>query len=117
MRADAEGILAWARDAIAAVEATASLGKCPDWGHCLPDCHHDERDGADPQAAERQAKLTLRRCAGDRELLDLHGGNMHSCPAKDETNYLDEWTHFGYGDTCPVVQTIAEGYGWTEGEQ
>lgn len=59
----------------------------------------------------------LRRCAADRQLLDLHGGSMHSCPAKDETGYLDEWTQFGYGDTCPVVQTIAEGYGWTEGER
>ncbi|MFF1444080.1 hypothetical protein [Streptomyces sp. NPDC058295] len=58
-----------------------------------------------------------RRCAADRKLLDLHAGNMHSCPAKDETGYLDEWTHFGYEDTCPVVQGLADGYGWTEGQR
>ncbi|GFE20106.1 hypothetical protein [Streptomyces nigrescens] len=114
---DSKKILAWTRDAIAEVEATASLGKCPDWGHCTPDCHHDEPDGITPQAAERQAQLTLWHCAGDRELLELHGGSMHSCPAKDDTGYLDEWTQFGYGDTCPVVQRIAEGYGWTDAGQ
>lgn len=114
---DIAALLAWTRDAIAAVKAAASLGTCPDWGHCTPDCHHDERDGIDPQAAERQAQVALRRCALDRELLDLHGGNMHSCPAKDDTGYLDEWTQFGYSDTCPVVQGIAEAYGWTDARQ
>ncbi|MFD8384274.1 hypothetical protein ACFV2X_38130 [Streptomyces sp. NPDC059679] len=59
----------------------------------------------------------LRRCAADRKLLDLHGGRMHSCPAKDETGYLDEWKQFDHGDICPAVQLLAEGYGWTEGER
>lgn len=59
----------------------------------------------------------LRRCAADRKLLKLHGGNMHSCPATDETDYLDEWTHFGYEDHCPVIIALAEGYGWTEGQR
>jgi hypothetical protein len=55
----------------------------------------------------------LRRCAADRKLMKLHGGNMHSCPATDETDYLDEWTHFGYEDLCPVIRMLTEGYGWT----
>ncbi|MFG3244171.1 DUF6221 family protein [Streptomyces sp. NPDC048157] len=59
----------------------------------------------------------LRRCAADRKLIELHGHRMHSCPAEDETGYLDEWTQFGHGDTCPVVRLLAEGYGWTEGER
>lgn len=59
----------------------------------------------------------LRRCAADRKLLALHGGKCHSCPATDETDYLDEWTQFDYGDMCPVVQLLAEGYGWTEGKR
>jgi hypothetical protein len=58
----------------------------------------------------------LRRCAADRKLLELHTRSMHSCPAKDDTGYLDEWTQFGFSDTCPVILLIAEGYGWTEGE-
>ncbi|MFE4915901.1 DUF6221 family protein [Streptomyces sp. NPDC056652] len=59
----------------------------------------------------------LRRCAADRKLLELHGNRCHSCPAKGEAGYLDEWTQFDYDDTCPVVLLLAEGYGWTEGEQ
>ncbi|MFF0009546.1 DUF6221 family protein [Streptomyces tibetensis] len=57
----------------------------------------------------------LRRCAADRKLLKLHGGNMHSCPATDETDYLDEWTHFDYSQACPVVELLAESYGRTGG--
>ncbi|WP_331746681.1 DUF6221 family protein [Streptomyces sp. NBC_00842] len=56
----------------------------------------------------------LRRCAAERKLIELHGRQMHSCPAEDETGYLDEWTQFDHGDTCPVVLLLAEGYGWTE---
>ncbi|MER8002992.1 DUF6221 family protein [Streptomyces sp. NPDC095613] len=57
----------------------------------------------------------LRRCAADRKLLELHAGRMHSCPAKDETGYLDEWTHFGGAYACPVLELLAEGYGWPGG--
>lgn len=56
----------------------------------------------------------LRRCAADRKLLQLHGDRCHSCPAKDTTGYLDEWTEYNYGQTCPVVRLIAEVYGWTQ---
>ncbi|MFG2676958.1 hypothetical protein [Streptomyces sp. NPDC048445] len=59
----------------------------------------------------------LLRTNADRKLIALHGGNMHSCPATDDTGYLDEWTQFGYDDACPVMQLLAEGYGWTEGER
>ncbi|MFE6474570.1 DUF6221 family protein [Streptomyces rochei] len=59
----------------------------------------------------------LRRCAADRKLLELHGDRCHSCPAKSATGYLDEWTQFDYGDVCPVVELLADSYGWTEGER
>lgn len=58
----------------------------------------------------------LRRCAADRKLLNLHAGKMHSCPATDETGYLDEWTQFDHSEVCPVVKHLAEGYGWTAGQ-
>ena len=64
--------------------------------------------------ATSDPESVLRRCAVDRKLLKLHGGKMHSCPATDEADYLDEWTQFRHEDTCPVVQLIAEGYGWAE---
>jgi len=41
---------------------------------------------------------------------------MHSCPATDETGYLDEWTQFGHSDVCPVVQHLAKGYGFAAGQ-
>jgi hypothetical protein len=59
----------------------------------------------------------LRRCAADRKLLNLHAGKMHSCPATDETDYLDEWTEFDHSQACPVILLLAEGYGWTGGER
>jgi hypothetical protein len=58
----------------------------------------------------------LRRCAADRKLLNLHAGKMHSCPATDETGYLDEWTQFDHSEVCPVVEHLAEGYGWAAGQ-
>jgi hypothetical protein len=59
----------------------------------------------------------LRRCAADRKLLELHAGRMHSCPATDETGYLDEWTQFDHSQACPVILLLAEGYGWTGGKR
>jgi hypothetical protein len=58
----------------------------------------------------------LRRCVADRRLLELHAGRMHSCPATDQTGYLDEWTQFNHSEVCPVVEHLAEGYGWTAGQ-
>lgn len=73
--------------------------------------------GCSSHATLNDPQSILRRCAADRELMELHAGNMHSCPAKDETGYLDEWTHFGYADVCPVVRILAEGYGWAEDQR
>lgn len=54
----------------------------------------------------------LRRCAADRQLLNLHGDRSHSCPAKGANGFPDEWTEFGRADICPVVQLLGESYGW-----
>jgi hypothetical protein len=92
------------------------LGTCPDWGHCQPECTH--------QFGINESEAKLRRVASERQLLKLHAGRMHSCPATDETGYLDEWTQFDHSQACPVVELLAEGYGWkarqtplTEGDQ
>ncbi|WP_032761150.1 hypothetical protein [Streptomyces alboviridis] len=106
-------LLAWLDRVITEREEAArrlvGVGGCSDWGHCQPDCLHENRD----TDVQQDVTARLHRYAADRKLLKLHGGNMHSCPATDDTGYLDEWTHFGHDDTCPVVQLLAEGYGWT----
>lgn len=58
----------------------------------------------------------LRRCAADRKLLELHGGRGHGCPAYDYDGDLDEFARFYNHEACPVVQHLAEGYGWTAGQ-
>jgi hypothetical protein len=55
----------------------------------------------------------LRRCSVERMLLDLHGGRAHSCPAYDWDGHLDDRARFYDHDVCPVVEHLAEGYGWT----
>ncbi|NUS88759.1 MAG: hypothetical protein HOY75_40175 [Streptomyces sp.] len=67
-------------------------------------------------AVEHDTSLVDRRCAADRNLLELHAGRMHSCPATDETGYLDEWTQFDHSQVCPVVQLLAESYGFPAGQ-
>lgn len=113
MTAPGEGILAFLDCVLTeqerALTPLVGLGTCPDWGHCQPECTH--------QFGINESEAKLRRCAAERKLIELHAGRVHDCPAKDETGYLDEWTQFGRGDTCPVVQLLAEGYGWTEGER
>ena len=114
MTAQGEDILAWLDRAIRERESAAKrlvgLGACPDWGHCQADCNHENNDArVQADVAER-----LRRCSADRALLELHGGRCHSCPAKDESGYLDEWTQFDYGDQCPVVKALADAYGWAD---
>ncbi|MFG2970827.1 hypothetical protein ACGFZS_46920 [Streptomyces sp. NPDC048288] len=54
----------------------------------------------------------LRQCARDRGLLALHGGRGHSCPAYDYDGDLDEQARFYDHEVCPVVQNLAEAYGW-----
>ncbi|MET8571820.1 DUF6221 family protein [Streptomyces sp. NPDC004783] len=58
----------------------------------------------------------LRRCAADRKLLELHGVRGHGCPAYDYDGDLNEFARFYNHEACPVVQHLAEGYGWTAGQ-
>jgi hypothetical protein len=58
----------------------------------------------------------LRRCAADRKLLDLHGGRGHGCPAYDYDGDLDEHARFYNHEVCPVVEHLADGYGWPAGQ-
>lgn len=95
---------------------TELLAWLPTMSHASWDEARNAWNNAEHIALNDPASV-LRRCAADRKLLKLHGGNMHSCPATNENDYLDEWTHFGYEDTCPVVQLLAEGYGRMEGER
>ncbi|MCA1223440.1 hypothetical protein [Streptomyces sp. 8L] len=115
--AQGEDILAWLETAV--VEAASNADR---WHDRECDVHLiGLADVADMlMAAEVPGAVcdcagpasVLRRCAADRKLLELHRRKMHSCPAKDATGYLDEWTQFDYGDTCPVVRLLAQGYGW-----
>ncbi|MGW3403424.1 hypothetical protein [Streptomyces zhihengii] len=112
MTAQGEDILAFLEHAISQAEAGAARWhdlECDVHAASLIDVsvlHHATLcDCAGPSSV-------LRRCAADRKLLQLHGGNMHSCPATDETGYLDEWTQFSHEDPCPVVELLAANYGW-----
>ena len=137
MTAQGEGVLAWLDDAISVREAAArsalAFGDAFSAGSEAPDCVYGTGPGGPYMRVavpgfEGQTEATvahfalhgpesvLRRCAADRKLLKLHGGNMHSCPATDETDYLDEWTHFDYSQACPVVELLAKSYGWTAGQ-
>ncbi|MGQ4393842.1 DUF6221 family protein [Streptomyces violaceoruber] len=132
MTAQGEDLLAWLDRAITAREqaanaASGSTWRADDWGNVQTDQHETVAEvwplsGAQPDSnvtfiAANDPQSVLRRCAADQKLLALHGRKCHSCPATDETGYLDEWTQFDYGDMCPVVQLLAEGYGWAEGER
>jgi len=78
------------------------------WGH-LPDATRKYIAANDPASV-------LRRCAADRKLLELHGGQGHSCPSYDYDGDLDSFARFYDHEACPVVQHLAEGYGWTAGQ-
>ncbi|GHC36717.1 MULTISPECIES: hypothetical protein [Streptomyces rochei group] len=107
-------LLAWLETAISeretAVRRLVGVGGCPDWGHCRPDCTHENR------YADVQQDVTdrLRRYAADRKLLNLHGGRAHSCPAWDEDGDFDQRVDFYNHEVCPVVESLAEGYGWAK---
>jgi hypothetical protein len=66
------------------------------------------------QAAE--ANAILRRCVADRMTIDLHGYRAHSCPAYDCDGHLDMNARFYVHEVCPVVQQLANGYGWMAGQ-
>lgn len=133
-------ITAWesaAQEACSGGMGRWSSGWSPDWPFDDEDADayssgagvSDERDetivydeGGRPNTAQpvhialNDPASVLRRCAADRQLLSLHGDRSHSCPAKGANGFPDEWTEFGRADICPVVQLLAEGYGWTEVE-
>jgi hypothetical protein len=66
--------------------------------------------------ASNDPDSVLRSCAADRKLLELHGGRGHGCPTYDYDGDLDEFARFYNHEVCPVVQHLAEGYGWTAGQ-
>ena len=77
------------------------------WGH-LPDATRKYIAANDPASV-------LRRCAADRKLLELHaqdslpnGIDLDECRTCGGVN--EPWP-------CPTLLTLAEGYGWTEGER
>ncbi|MDX2999929.1 DUF6221 family protein [Streptomyces scabiei] len=134
MTAQREDILAWLSNAISEREeagrAALAFGDAFAAGREAPDCVYGtgpggpymrvtvpgfdgQTEAAVAHFALHSPESVLRRCAADRKLLELHGGNMHSCPATDETDYLDEWTHFDYSQACPVVELLAASYGRT----
>jgi uncharacterized protein DUF6221 len=132
-------ILAWLKDAIRDRERTARNAASEAGGTWCEDLFvygvrdqknamvarsREERASSIVHIAANDPESVLRRCAVDRKLLELHAGKMHSCPATDETGYLDEWTQFSHSEVCPVVEHLADGYGWlagrtppTEGDQ
>jgi hypothetical protein len=132
MTAQGEDILAWLDSAITRRQSAASVASPGPWvqggigdygwtvrtGIRSVETEDSEIGQADARhIALNSPSTVLLRCAADRKLLELHSGRMHSCPATDETGYLDEWTHFGSAYACPVVHLLAEGYGWTGGER
>lgn len=136
MTAAGEDILAWLERAIATTEETARRAPRGKWTGTQDDFYSYqwhiasstgtavagagyEGGGVYTEEAAKHITLNdpvsvLRRCAADRKLLELHGGRGHSCPAYDYDGDLDEWTRFYNHEVCPVVQNLAEGYGWTD---
>lgn len=92
-----------------ALTPLVGLGTCPDWGQCQPGCTH--------QFGINDSEAKLRRCASERKILELHGGRAHSCPAIDYDGDYDDQARFYDHEVCPVVQLLAEGYGWTGDER
>lgn len=102
----------WAAVELGYEEWEATVGSSSYNGGAVANCHMEEAR----HIALHDPQSVLRRCAADRKLLELHARRMHSCPAADETGYLDEWTQFDHSEVCPVVQHLADGYGWTAGQ-
>ncbi|MFD3363650.1 hypothetical protein ACFWW5_11160 [Streptomyces albidoflavus] len=112
MSAQGEDILAWLDAAITRAESEAGYSE----GEFI---FFDVGDGqiADHYQHAGSPASVLRRCAVDRKLLELHGGRGHACPAYDYDGDLDEWARHYDHEACPVVQILAEGYGWTEAQR
>ncbi|MFJ7023216.1 hypothetical protein ACIQUW_33130 [Streptomyces sp. NPDC101117] len=75
-----------------------------------------EREDAAAKAQESEASVIMRRCVADRMIIDLHGYRAHSCPTYDCDGDLSEHARFYDHEVCPVVQQLANGYGWTAGQ-
>jgi hypothetical protein len=73
----------------------------------------EREDAAAKMQPDDQARAVMRRCVGDRMLIDFHGYRAHACPAYDDTGDLGEHTQFDDHEVCPVVQQLAAGYGWS----
>ena len=136
MTAQGENILAWLDSAIArreqVAQTAAALQDDPEngWGivddssYAVPSKRRTISPHIgfthEPESAEHivlnNPADVLRRCAADRKLLEIHGGRGHSCPAYDYDGDLDEHARFYNHEVCPVVQHLADGYGWTAGQ-
>lgn len=131
MTAQGQGILTWLNDAIRNREFTArqtgseggqSWREDPfvygvrDQKNVMVARSREERAASIVHIAANDPGTVLRRCAADRKLLELHGGRGHSCPAYDYDGDLDEYARFYDHEVCPVVQLLAEGYGWPAGK-
>ncbi|MFC9497679.1 DUF6221 family protein [Streptomyces sp. NPDC056982] len=66
--------------------------------------------------AANDPESVLRRCTADRKLLALHGGVAHHCPVFDDDGGHDAWVAFYDHETCPVIELLAEGYGFAAGQ-
>lgn len=123
------GILGWLDDALRQREHSARLAESEggqqwsedpfvygvrDQTHTLAIRARENRTSLLAHIALNDPGSVLRRCAADRKTLELHGGRGHSCPALDYDGDLDEHAKFYNHEVCPVVQLMAEGYGWTE---
>jgi hypothetical protein len=106
--AAAEGTPHWREDSV--------LYGVRDTANNLVARSRDDRPGSVAHIALHDPAAVLRRCARARKLLELHGGQGHSCPSYDYDGDLDSFARFYNHEACPVVQNIAEGYGWTGGE-
>lgn len=96
--ASADQLMSWVSNGIEAKKASVERGLQPsNWLWPLAN----------------DADSILRRCAADTVLLNLHAGRGHSCPAYDADGDLDENARFYDHEACPVLQQLAEGYGWS----
>ncbi|MEU6016937.1 DUF6221 family protein [Streptomyces sp. NPDC047515] len=64
-------------------------------------------------------KSVLRRCAADRKIVDLYTATKRLAEHDDDPNVIDLLTAARQNLRAleSVVQSLAEGYGWTEGDR
>ena len=132
MTAQGEDILAWLDRTVGEREEAnrrlVGIGACPDWGHCQPECTHENND----HRVREEAEDRLRRCAADRKILELHQGvpdhgrySEPECPADCNGQHNGPPVCMACRDyggdplkaPCTTVRLLAEGYGWTEGQR